>query len=135
MSKAKNILGLDLGERRIGIARINTVAQIAEPLAVLQNDDKFVSELKWYIAEHSIDQLVVGMPRNLQGEKTQQSTAVELFTSQNLQNLGLPVVFQDETLSTVMAESRSTLPKSMEDAVAACVILEDYIMENEGRDV
>ena len=135
MSKAKNILGLDLGERRIGIARINTVAQIAEPLAVLQNDDKFVSELKWYIAEYSIYQLVVRMPRNMQGEKTQQSAAVELFTSQNLQNLGLSVVFQDETLSTVMAHSRSTLPKSMEDAVAACVILEDYIMENEGRDV
>lgn len=135
MNSAKNILGLDVGERRIGIARINSVAQIAEPLAVLQNDANFVTELKGYITEHSIDVLVVGMPRNMKGEKTKQSASVESFASANLQDLGLPVVFQDETLSTVVAESRSSMPKAMEDAVAACVILEDYIMEGVGSDV
>ena len=127
-----NILGLDVGERRIGVARINVVAQIAEPLAVLQNDDDFVTELKALIEEHTINTIVVGMPRNMQGEKTQQSRSVEEFTEKNLCGIGLPVVFQDETLSTVMAEARSTLPKKMEDAVAACVILEDFVSESVG---
>lgn len=127
MNNFVNALGLDVGEQRIGVARINSIAQIAEPLTVLPNNSDFRAKVDALIAEHSIDVVVVGMPRNMQGEKTKQSTVVENFARDILKDLGVPVVFQDETLSTVTAASTSRLPKNMEDAVAAGVILEDFV--------
>ena len=128
MSKFENALGLDVGDVRIGVARINHIAQIAEPLVVLKNDDTFGQQLRKLLDEHSIDLIVVGLPRNMSGEKTKQTLVVEDFVRENLEDLELKYVFQDETLSTVEAELR--IPKRSEhlkDAYAACVILEDFI--------
>lgn len=129
MSRFTNALGLDVGERRIGIARVNSIAQIAEPLVVLINDSYFRNKLEALIAQYSIDIIVVGLPRNMQGEKTKQTESVEKFVNNNLNAIGVPIIFQDETLSTVVAKSKSNLPKDMEDAVAAGVILDYFINE------
>lgn len=131
MSNFVNALGLDVGDARIGVARINSIAQIAEPLVVLQNNDRFMTELTELILEYSIDLLVVGLPRNMSGEKTKQTAVVEHFAQEVLSGCPIRHVFQDETLSTVAAVAR--MPKNAEhlqDAYAACIILEDYIQTN-----
>lgn len=131
MSKFTNALGLDVGDVRIGVARINSIAQIAEPLVVLKNDERFTAKLEELITEYSADLIVVGLPRNMSGEKTKQTTIVEHFAEANLK-LGIPYIFQDETLSTVTAEAR--MPKKsdhLQDAYAACVILEDFMQTDE----
>jgi len=126
-----NALGLDVGSSRIGVARISSIARISEPLAVLANNEDFIKQLQKLLAEHSIDLIVVGMPRNMSGEKTAQSEYVEQFVDELEAKLDKPIVFQDETLSTVAASQRVTIKtKSMEDAYAAAVILEDF-MESE----
>jgi len=126
-----NALGLDVGSSRIGVARISSIARISEPLAVLANNEDFIKQLQKLLAEHSIDLIVVGMPRNMSGEKTAQSEYVEQFVDELKAKLDKPIVFQDETLSTVAASQRVTIKtKSMEDAYAAAVILEDF-MESE----
>ena len=123
-----NALGLDVGMARIGVARINSIARISEPLAVLANDELFISEINKLIGVHSIDIVVVGLPRNMKGEKTAQTEYVEQFTEKLKEQLNKPIVFQDETLSTVAASERVTpQTKSMEDAHAAAIILEDFI--------
>lgn len=123
-----NALGLDVGMARIGVARINSIARISEPLAVLANDELFISEINKLIGVHSIDIVVVGLPRNMKGEKTAQTEYVEQFTDKLKEQLNKPIVFQDETLSTVAASERVTpRTKSMEDAHAAAIILEDFI--------
>lgn len=129
MSKFTNALGIDVGSARIGVARINSIAQIAEPLVVIPSDDKKFETLNRLITEHSIDLVVVGLPRNMNGETTKQTEYVREFTQNFKETCSIEVVFQDETLSTVAAAERTTkTTKNIEDAVAAAVILEDYIL-------
>lgn len=124
------LLGLDIGEKRVGVARVHTIARLPEPLGALTNDSSFSDALQHIIAEHSPDAIVVGLPRNLQGEETAQSTYVRTFTAECVEPFGLPVIFQDETLSSVEAEKRlgtDVAKKGDVDAVAAAIILEDYL--------
>lgn len=126
---AINLLGLDIGEQRIGVARVNTLAKLPEPLITLKNDNLFVDNLKKLIVEYQISYLIIGLPRNLSGEETPQTQYVKRFSQANLADIGVPIKFQDETLSSVAAEERMN-PKNRDlgvDALAATVILEDYL--------
>ena len=127
---SSTILALDIGERKIGIARANTIAKIAEPLVTLANDDQFLSKLKNLIIEHQVERIIVGLPRNLEGQDTKQTSYVKEFI-QGL-NLNAEIVFQDEALTSVSAEdllssSGKAYNKEDIDAVAASIILDDYI--------
>lgn len=128
---ANNLLGLDIGEKRIGVARVNLIAKIPEALEVLANNSSFSAKLNMIIAEHSIDLIVVGLPRSLNGQETNQSKYVREFVANNIK--GHSFVWQDETLSTVSAQLRMKQmgfekQPVMLDSVAACIILEDYIL-------
>lgn len=125
-----NVLGLDIGEKRVGVARVGMIARIPEPLGALINDATFSEALQRLITEYQPDILVVGLPRNLDGQETPQSHYAREFSQQNLVNYGLPIVFQDETLSSRVAEERlkgKPYVKGDIDAQAAVVILEDYL--------
>ena len=126
-----NLLGLDVGEKNIGVARVNLIAKIPEPLAVLTNNSSFSANLGKVVQEYSIDSIVVGLPRSLSGEETKQSKYVRDFVGKNLSQYQF--VWQDETLSTVNAQLRMKQmgfenQPAMLDSVAACIILEDYIL-------
>lgn len=126
-----NLLGLDVGEKNIGVARVNLIAKIPEPLAVLTNNSSFSANLSKVVQEYSIDSIVVGLPRSLSGEETKQSKYVRDFVGNNLSQYQF--VWQDETLSTVNAQLRMKQmgfenQPAMLDSVAACIILEDYIL-------
>ena len=127
-----NLLGLDIGEKRIGVARASTSARLPQSLETLNNDDTFLDKLKSTISEYQIDTLVVGLPRNLNGEETKQTAYVRDFCNEKLKLLTLPIVMQDETLSTYAAEERlgsgkKLYKKSEIDSAAAAIILEDYL--------
>ncbi len=136
MNKFTNAIGLDVGAVRIGVARINSIAQIAEPLVVLQNDDTVHDQINKLTIEYSADLIVVGLPRNMSGETTKQTEYVRDFVEELEKCTTVTVVFQDETLSTVVASQRTTSKtKNIEDAVAAAVILEDFLVTNESTDL
>ena len=125
-----NLLGLDVGESKIGVARVHLIAKIPQRLVTLKNDGNFVPELKKIIGEYSIDEIVVGLPRNLSGDETKQSQSVRSFVESAIIPLGLPVNYQDETLSSKYAEERlkgNIYKKTDIDAEAAVIILEDYL--------
>lgn len=126
-----NALGLDIGEKRIGVARVNMIARVPEPLATLANDDSFAVRLEQLIGEYDPDVLVVGLPRNLNGQETAQSAYVKAFSQEKLIYCKVPIVFQDETLSSRAAEERlqegGSGKKADIDAMAAAIILEDYL--------
>ena len=130
MNPVINYLALDIGSKRIGVARANSVARLPEPLQVIPNDPDFRSQLDSIFAEYGADEIIVGLPRSLDGNETDQSQYTRAFVSDNFKNL--PVKFQDETLSSVEAEKRMKIyglqnRPDMLDAVAACIILEDYM--------
>lgn len=125
-----NILGLDVGDKRIGVARVNTIARLPEPLEVLQNNETFTNEIEELVKQYDVQLLVIGLPRSLNGNETAQTNTVRLFVANKLKNYA--VQWQDETLSSVVAEAKMreyglTDQPEMLDAVAACIILEDYI--------
>ncbi len=130
MAQISNVLGLDIGNKRIGVARVNMIAKLPQPVTVLQNDSMFRNNLDNIISEYQIDLLVVGLPRSLAGIETDQSNSVRNFVESQLG--GIKFTLQDETLSTVTAESAMKQygcdnQPAMLDAVAACIILEDYL--------
>ena len=126
-----NVLGLDIGESKTGVARVNMIAKIPQPVATLKNDNNFISEITKIIKAESIDTLVVGLPRNMRGEETAQTKYVRDYVGDHLSSLNLPIVFQDETLSSKAAEARlgNGYKKTDIDTMAAVVILEDYLEE------
>lgn len=121
-----NILALDIGEKRIGVARANAIARIAVPVATLHNDDSFLDNLKKIITEYEIDVIVVGLPRGLHGNETKQSEYTRLFVQKNMSDYA--IIWQDETLSTVTAAQSKPSGRGI-DADAACIIVEDYLTE------
>ncbi len=127
-----NFLALDIGEKRIGVARANGVALIAEPLKTLDNDKNFTANLHELVGSEGAKTIVIGLPRNLHGEDTAQTEYVREFVSNLNVNPGLKVVFQDEATSSIKAEEylksqKKPYSKADIDAEAARVILQDFI--------
>jgi putative Holliday junction resolvase len=131
MTQVTNFLALDVGSVRIGLAGANSIVRIAHPLATLTNDESFLEKLTAILAEEQIGILVVGLPRNLDGDSTPQTDFVEAFVTQ-LEPLGLPIYFQDEALTSSKAEAElesrgKPFEKGDVDALAATYILDDFL--------
>lgn len=130
-SSSQKILALDVGERRIGVARADTTVLIASPHTTVAVDGNELARLRQLIDDIGADLIVVGYPRNQQGEETAQTSYVLVF-AERLKALGIDIVFQDESLTSVLAEERLAIqnrPYAKEDidAQAAAIILNDYL--------
>jgi putative holliday junction resolvase len=125
-----DILALDYGDRRIGVARAQEVARIAEPLqAIDKNKVDAIDEIKRLINVYQVSRLVLGLPRNLSGEDTEQTKKTRVFAKQLQEETELKVELIDEALSSVNAESMSS--KFDKDSLAACQILTDFLNQKE----
>ncbi|MBL8159164.1 Holliday junction resolvase RuvX [Candidatus Saccharibacteria bacterium] len=132
------ILAFDVGARRVGVARAVVPPRIAAGIRTLINDDAIRAELAALYAEEKPDVVVVGRPRNQAGETTAQTEVVEAWAEQYLEPLGVPVDWQDESLTSVHAErqleaSGKPYAKADIDRKAAELILIDYLEESEDR--
>ena len=129
-----NYMALDVGEKRVGVALANSEVKIAIPFGAVVVNGKELVEINRLIIDEEIDVLVVGLPRNQRGEETAQSGFVRRFAA-NFELSGPKLVFQDESLTSVLAEQqlKSTnqpYSKGDVDARAAGIILQDYLEEN-----
>lgn len=128
-----NVLGLDIGQKRVGVARMSAVARLPEPLGTYASDT-FSEALPRLLEEHAIDYIIVGLPRNMSGDETAQSKAVREFVENQIAPVvgSTKVMFADETLSTVMASSNTkqdSIARFGVDSYAAVEILESYLVE------
>lgn len=126
------LLALDVGERRIGVARADSIGRIAAPLTTITVDGTELVVLQRLLLENNVTGLVVGLPRNMSGEPTQQTALVEQFAQNRLRAFDLPIAFQDESLTSVAAERelqkrKKPYQKGDVDALAATFILQDYM--------
>jgi putative Holliday junction resolvase len=129
------ILALDIGEKRIGVAIARAGLTIAQTYTTLSNDDTTVPTLKQIFSTEGIETLVVGLPRNLSGDDTAQTRSVREFAAQLQRDLGCDIEFQDEALTSHTAEellkqSGKPYAKPDIDAMAAALILQDYLEEH-----
>lgn len=129
-----NYLALDVGDVRIGVAIAGAVARIAHPAGALLNDGDVWVSLSKIVTDEAVGTLVIGLPRNLQGDDTPQTTKIREFARAAEARLGLPVVLQDEALTSRAAEAEliargGHYTRGDIDALAATRILDDYLME------
>jgi putative Holliday junction resolvase len=133
-----DLLGVDLGMRRTGVARLNTIARISEPLREIDMDkEDFYDAISLLVSEHEAVGVVVGLPRGLDGQETAQTAWTRDIIDSLTDFLSVPVFFTDEAGTTKVAEQRSKTGDSV-DSVAAGVILEDFatqIMQGKIEDV
>lgn len=124
----KQILGIDWGGVRVGLAIGSRAARLARPLRTLSNDQHLLDNLREVYRQEQIEYVVVGLPRNLEGAETAQSAVVRRFAATCADALDCELVWQDETLSTqAAAVLRKRYPKAGSDALAATIILQDHL--------
>lgn len=129
-------LGLDVGDRIIGVALSDSLGLTAQRLARLARKDEAadVDAVAVLVARHGVDTLVVGLPLMMSGKSGTQAAKVRAFAAALTRKLGLPVEFVDERLTTV-AGTRALLEtntsrrkrKQVIDQVAAQLILQQYL--------
>lgn len=128
---ARNLLALDVGDKRIGLAMADPQVRIAVPFGWLERSETTLVELAELLLRHEIGTVVIGYPRNQSGEPTQQTAAVEAFVAELAElELDARLVYQDESLTSVQAEQRlgrKVRHRGEIDAEAASIILQDYM--------
>jgi putative Holliday junction resolvase len=140
------VVGLDLGERRIGVAVSDASATLARPLRTIErgaSDAEAIERLHAMIealaAEDDVASVVVGLPSRLDGSPNRQTQRVGTMVARLSARLSVPVFTQDERLSSHEAEERLSLRekdwrkrKAKLDAAAAAVILQDFLDARKG---
>ena len=141
------VIGLDLGDRRIGVAISDATGTLARPLKTLQrgpSERDAIALLRATIDELAQDDeigcIVCGLPTRLDGSDNLQSPKVRNFVQRLSAEIDIPVVLQDERLSSHEAETSLAVTerdwrkrKAQLDVAAAAVILQDYLDERGGN--
>ncbi len=127
-----NIIALDIGKTRIGVAKAHTVARFPSPYTTLINDATVIEAIRAILQAESVETIVVGLPRSLSGNETDQTVYTRDFARQ-LEEYAT-IVFQDEALTSKKAQAelelrRKPYTKGDIDALAATYILEDYLTQ------
>ena len=138
MSMTPTIVALDVGERRIGVALANMEARMASPLMTLDRQEysDIYARIKQLITEHNVQTVVVGLPRGMQGQETQQTASTREFARELEDLCNVTVQFQDEAGTSLLAkEELNTLKKNYDkgdvDKLAATYILRDWLQNAE----
>jgi putative Holliday junction resolvase len=125
---SQQLLGLDVGLKRTGIARASGIARLAEPLMTVSTTD-LIKIIKELIEEYNIGIVVVGLPRSLKGDDTAQTGWVRDWVMHAKSKIDLPFYWQDEALTSRIAEAKRAVYKQKHDidSLAAAIILQDFL--------
>ena len=130
------ILSVDYGDRRTGIAVCDKSEILASPVCVITewNAESLAKKISEIAAEKKAEQIVIGLPKNMDGSSGFRAEACTELGEILKTVTDIPIVFWDERLTTVSAHKilsdnnvRGKKRKSTVDAVAADIILQDYI--------
>lgn len=123
------VLAFDVGSKRIGVAAARAGLKIASPLMTIPVDGDEIEAIGKLIQSEKANICVVGLPRNQSGSETPQSEFTKQFAGK-IEELGVKIVFQDESLTSVRARDELASidhNKGDVDKLAATYILQDYL--------
>lgn len=129
-------LGLDVGERRTGVAISDPEGIFAIPLTVIDNGDEnaTIDDILKFVEQYEIERIVVGLPYSLNGNLGKQAGKVTAFTEKLSQSCSVDVHWWDERLSTIAANklmkeagTKKDKRKQHRDAIAAAFILQGFL--------
>jgi putative Holliday junction resolvase len=149
-NERRSILAVDYGRARIGLALADTETRLAQPLSTMErvNRNEDMRRLRELVREHGVNQIIVGLPLRLDGTRSEMAEEAERFAQRVRKQIGVPVEMVDERLTSWEAErlmeevqgrfiqdekltgskkSKNAQARMTVDAVAAAVILKDYL--------
>ncbi|WP_417072473.1 Holliday junction resolvase RuvX [Hominenteromicrobium sp.] len=130
------ILGVDLGKARTGVAVCDKSELLASPVEVVNehNRERLLERVAQLAKARRAEQIVVGLPRNMDGSEGESAQNARAFGAELAEKTRLPVDFSDERGTTITAHgflnetnTRGKRRKATVDAVAATIILQDYL--------
>ena len=121
-------LGIDFGEKRVGIAVSDEDGKLAFPKVVLVNDKDLLKNIVDLCMKNAVEAVVMGESRDYQGQINDIMWKIEGFKKQ-LETIGFKVIFEPEFMTSVQA-SQITGENKMLDASAAAIILQSYLDKN-----
>ena len=136
MQKSGKVLGIDYGEKRIGLAISDPQRMVVFPREVVENTGKqelfqFLSE---YCAKENVQEIVIGLPLNEDHSETRMTGVVREFVEEFKTNINIPIHLQDEKFTSLQAknilESLSMDPQEQrkhKDVLAAMIILQEFL--------
>jgi putative holliday junction resolvase len=131
-------LGLDVGDRRIGVALSDPLGILASPLLVIERKEESldITAILHIVKQYQVEYIIVGMPQSMNGTMGTQAEKVKSFGEILRQKSPVPVDFRDERLTTVTAKrmmqeasTKKTKKKTGYDDAAAAVILQAFLNE------
>jgi putative Holliday junction resolvase len=136
MSDHPRILGLDVGDRRIGVAISDPLGITAGGLETIhrQNMQADVATIADVVKRHHVVEIVIGLPLNMDGSQGEQAQKAMAFGKKLAQSTGIPVIYEDERLSTISAIRTLTVQgvktghnRDLVDRQAAAIILQKHL--------
>lgn len=136
MSHKPRILGLDVGDKRIGVAISDPLAITAAGIECVERKNMAtdLAAVKRIVERHGAVEIVVGLPSNMDGTDGAQAEKVKSFARKLARVTGLPVVYEDERLSTITAIRTLTLQgvktghrRDLVDMQSAAIILQKFL--------
>jgi putative Holliday junction resolvase len=143
MSGKPRIIGLDVGDKRIGIAISDPLHYTAAGLETIRrfNMDRDVRAVMEIAARHGAMTIVIGLPLNMDGTSGEQAEKVKSFGRKLARVMDVPIVYEDERLSTISAIRTLTVQKvktgknrELVDMQAAAIILQRFLDRNDRDD-
>jgi len=128
-------LGLDIGDRRIGVAMSDPQGILASPLTIINRADEpsDINAILAIVDQNQVGAVVVGLPLSLNGSLGPQAEKVQDFAHQLRRHTEVTVEFRDERLTTASAQRLMKMTgkdrRSRDDAMAAALILQGYLDE------
>jgi putative holliday junction resolvase len=134
------VLGLDVGDRRTGVALSDPLGMLASPLLVfeLKNEAEDIAFIFKLVEQHKVEKIIIGLPQSMDGTIGSQAEKVKIFGEKLRQTCPVPIEYRDERLTTVTAKrmlmesgnKKYSKNKRVDyDAAAAAVILQSYLNE------
>ena len=127
-------LGLDVGDRRIGLALSDPTGMLASPFGFVERGPSDIADILRVAEENKVAEIVVGLPLSMSGSSGAQAGKVRTFIRDLKSQTDLPIRTVDERLSTVQAQGmlrqsgrRRQRDRGQLDAAAAAVILQAYL--------
>ena len=128
-------LGLDIGDRWIGVAMSDPQGILASPHTIIRRTDESsgINAILAIIDQNQVGAVVVGLPLSLKGSIGSQAEKVQSFVQELSAHTKIPIEYRDERLTTVEAQRLMKMNKKdrrdRDDAVAAALILQEYLDE------
>lgn len=130
---AGRALGLDYGERRVGVALSDPLGLTAQPLVTLTRKN-LLEEIAALVARHEVNVIVIGLPKHMHGEEGEKAREARAFGAQVAEKTGRPVEFIDERLTTLAAQRllsetgmSGAKKRAVVDKLAAALILQTWM--------